>query len=89
MRAMLREAGLAFRDCCPRADDIWLNVQALRAGLPVRQLTPLPTAFYELPGTREQALARSNNAGGGNDRQLSATYTDADLQTLRKQLALA
>lgn len=75
VQAALREHGAAFTACCPRADDIWLNANALRAGVPVVQVAPLPVAFFELPGSRDQGLARSNVGGGGNDLQLAATYT--------------
>ncbi len=30
--AALRAAGTAFEQCCPKADDIWLHANALRAG---------------------------------------------------------
>lgn len=82
MQQALREAGTGFLQVCPRADDIWLNLVALRSGHPVAQVTPLGRRFFELPGTREGALARYNVQGGGNDRQLAATYTESDLARL-------
>jgi len=79
----LRQAGDAFQACCPKADDIWLNLIALRTGVKVRQLGWLSRSFYEIPGTRSHGLAQGNVAGGGNDRQLALTYTPADLTRLR------
>lgn len=82
MLKALRAANTEFSTCCPRADDIWLNVVALRQGIKVRQLGWLPRSFYEIPGTRAQGLANSNVAGGGNDVQLQQTYSPADLHQL-------
>lgn len=82
LQLALRDAGNGFLMTCPRADDIWLNLVALRSGHPVAQVTPLGRRFFELPGTREAGLARGNVQGGGNDRQLAASYTAADLARL-------
>lgn len=82
MQHALRQAGNGFLQRCPRADDIWLNCVALRSGHPVAQVRSLGRRFFELPGTREHGLARSNVRGGGNDRQLAATYTAQDLARL-------
>lgn len=82
MQQALRQLGDAFITCCPRADDIWLNLVAFRLGLPVHQLTQLSRSFYEIPGTRSQGLAQGNVAGGGNDRQLALSYQKEDLKRL-------
>ncbi|MEF7613958.1 hypothetical protein V4F39_08555 [Aquincola sp. MAHUQ-54] len=79
----LRAAGDGFTACCPRADDIWLNLVALRAGIAVRQVRPRGRLFYKLPGTQAQGLAQGNVWGGGNDAQLLASYRVDDLQKLR------
>jgi hypothetical protein len=83
LQRALRDAGMAFADVCPRADDLWLHVMALRHGLPVRQLSAVPRSFYSLPGAR-QGLARFNVHGGGNDTQAAKAYTEADLARLRQ-----
>lgn len=75
MQRALREAADGFRACCPRADDIWLNAVAWRAGIAVRQTVVFSPLLFELPGTRTQGLARENVQSGGNDRQLELTYT--------------
>lgn len=82
LRALRRRAA-GFAGCCPRADDVWLHVVALREGIAVRQLGVLPRAFYEIPHTRGQGLARGNVGGGGNDRQIALTYAADDLDRLR------
>jgi hypothetical protein len=76
MQQALRDAGDAFRACCPRADDIWLNAVAYRAGVPVRQTQPFSPLQFEIPGTRSHGLAQSNRESGGNDAQLRRTYSD-------------
>ena len=75
MQDALRHAGDGFRACCPRADDIWLNAVAWRAGIQVCQTRVFSPLLFELPGTRAHGLARDNDQGGGNDRQLQLTYT--------------
>ena len=84
MRKILREQGRGFLDKCPRADDIWLNLTALRSGFPVKQVVLVPKRFYEVPGTREGALASYNNGQGGNDVQLQKTYTADDVSLLQR-----
>lgn len=75
MQEALRNAGDSFRDCCPRADDIWLNAVAWRAGIQVCQTRNFSPLLFEVPGTRTHGLARENRQSGGNDRQLQMTYT--------------
>jgi hypothetical protein len=82
----LKRAGTAFKDCCPQGDDLWLHVQALRAGLKVRQILPsLPYfSFQGVPGSQQSALSYENvTYGDGNDRQVRATYTEADVRLLQ------
>lgn len=80
----LKQVGSAFEDCCPTADDVWLHVQALRAGYKVRQIVPrLPYfSFHPIPGTQDAGLCRDNVDGTGNDRQIRDTYSAADIQLL-------
>jgi len=78
MRTILNEAGLNFIEKCPKADDIWLNRNAFSAGVPVSQVVLVSKRFYEVPGTRGGALAQYNNGQGGNDKQLSLTYSEPD-----------
>jgi hypothetical protein len=78
---VLKKAGLGFQKCCPTADDVWLHVQALRAGYKVRQIRPKPLHLPSIPGTVKIGLWNQNRAGG-NDRQIKATYTTEDIQKL-------
>ena len=78
MQEALRLAGDGFRACCPRADDIWLHAVAWRSGIQVCQTRVFSPLLFELPGTREHGLARDNDQGGGNDRQLRLTYTPSE-----------
>lgn len=87
MQDALRGAGDGFRDCCPRADDIWLNAVAWRAGIQVCQTRHFSPLLFEVPGTRTHGLARENVQNGGNDRQLHMTYT-ADERARLRALAL-
>jgi hypothetical protein len=87
MQDALRGAGDGFRDCCPRADDIWLNAVAWRAGIQVCQTRHFSPLLFEVPGTRTHGLARDNVQSGGNDHQLQLTYT-ADERARLRALAL-
>jgi hypothetical protein len=81
----LKLAGSAFEKCCPKGDDLWLHVLAIRNGFKVRQILPrLPYfSFHLIPGTAQTALSRENvTHGDGNDRQIAATYSQADIQLL-------
>jgi len=80
----LKLAGTGFLDCCPKVDDLWLHVQAMRAGFPVRQIQPKPLHFPFVPGTQDVTLWAENWEKGtdGNDRQAAATYNESDLAIL-------
>lgn len=78
----LRQSGEAFRERCPRADDIWLNLHALRTGHPVRQVRERPAHFPLTVGTQAVGLVWENTDRGGNDVQLRATYSADDVAYL-------
>jgi hypothetical protein len=80
---ILKAKGNAFKRCCPRADDLWLHVQALRSGYKIRQIHPRRLYCLQIIGSQSIALAMENDAGG-NDRQIAATYTDPDIQIMLK-----
>jgi hypothetical protein len=83
LQQRIRKVGMGFLDCCPRADDIWLHVQALRSGYRVRQIREQEFRLIEVRGSQRQALWFENLAGGGNDYQIAATYSARDLEMLR------
>ena len=82
MRKILYNSGENFVDLCPKADDIWLNYRAFLAAIPVAQIVKVPKHFYEIPGTRNGALANFNNGLSGNDKQLLNTYPKSHRQHL-------
>lgn len=77
----LKTAGSAFEQCCPKADDLWLHANALRAGFKVQQVGSEPVHFPFVPGSQESALHFSNIVSG-NDSQVAETYTAEDLQRI-------
>jgi hypothetical protein len=80
----LKKQGTAFLNCCPKTDDIWLHVQALRAGYKVRQVSKKRFRLVGIPGTQETALLDFNVAGGRNDRQIANMYRASDIDRLRE-----
>jgi hypothetical protein len=84
LQRAIKEAGDGFRQRCPKADDLWLHVQAIRAGYMVHQVYPEAMHFPPLPGTQSSSLYQANVLeGDGNDRQAKQTYIDSDLQILK------
>ena len=88
----LARAGTGFADCCARADDVWLHLQALRGGFGVRQISEHKQHFLVVPWTRASALHRSNLVAAdgetGNDAQIRASYNEADIARLRHELEI-
>ncbi len=77
--AALKAAGTEFLGCCPKADDLWLHVQAVRAGFKIRQISAVPKEFLQIPGSQRQALWMQNCEGAGNDVQIQATYRRSEI----------
>lgn len=82
LQRALAKAGDAFMACCPKADDLWLHVNSLRSGYPVRQIRPRPHKFPCIPGTESGGLVTFNVAQDGNNRQFAQTYGPDDVQRL-------
>ena len=80
---ILKQAGDEFRELCPKADDIWLHVMALRHGYPVRQIESRSVEYPGIPGSSRYALRRTNVDGYGNDQQITRTYLPDDIRRLR------
>jgi hypothetical protein len=79
----IRAAGDLFKDCCPKADDLWLHVQALRSGYKIRQMGREAIHFAMVPGSQKLCLFVGNVLRHeGNDRQVRSTYTKADVDIL-------
>lgn len=83
----LKEAGRGFQKTCPKADDIWLHVNAIRAGYKIRQVLPWQMTYPVLPDTQDMGLAMSNVHSSQNDSQIQSTYTASDLNLLRSELS--
>jgi hypothetical protein len=78
----LKNAKDEFQNCCPRADDIWLHVMALRHSYRIRQISTRSLEHLSIPGMSRFGLRRSNVDGSGNDDQIKKTYNHDDVQRL-------
>lgn len=79
----LADRGEEFMELCPRADDIWINILAARAGLPGMVLESSGLACIAYPRLQRHGLYLSNVNDGGNDSQLAATLTETDLRRMQ------
>ena len=80
----LKSAGEAFMDCAPKADDVWLHAMAVRGSWPVHQIYAKAIHFEEVRANRQIALHTQNVGLGGNDLQISKTYSVQELEKLRQ-----
>lgn len=78
----LKIAGDGYRQVCPMADDIWINKQALRAGIRVRQMKSAPAKLLDVPGARRTARFKKNLRLGENDIQLRHSYTTREIGSI-------
>jgi hypothetical protein len=79
----LKEQGAAFLKCCPKADDIWIHIHAMRANFKVRQVRTKSFRLLEIPATQETALVHLNVARGWNDHHMANMYQASDIDRLR------
>jgi hypothetical protein len=79
----LRDQGPGFLQCCPKADDLWLHVSALRHGFLARQISREVMEFDTMPATQSIGLQNQNVGQSFNDVQALATYLPADLERMR------
>lgn len=82
MLEALRLCGDGFLTSCPRADDIWLKWVALRAGIPVRQIGPVPRHFPIIPGSQAQTLMSTNVGENQNDQCIRGLFSAEDVAEL-------
>lgn len=80
----LKLADKGFADKCPRHDDVWLNVLALRNDFRVRQILGERVKFPLIPETQEDGLWVTN-LGDDGDAQIRATYTAADIAKIQSE----
>lgn len=85
LQRQLRDSGTEFKLLCPTADDVWLHVNAVRAGLQIRQIGSWQRNFPVIPGTQKQALMQANVHGSQNDVQITKTYTSQDIALLQRE----
>jgi len=85
LQERLKSAGKQFMEVCPRADDVWIHVNALRAGIKVQQIKNRPLRFPLIPGTQESGLYHSNVFEEGNDVQIQRTYSKEDIALLHNK----
>lgn len=79
----LRAAGDGYLTAgCGRADDLWIHLTALRAGIPTRQARPTPLEPVAIPGLPAGSLSDENVAGGANDRAVATAYGPEDRRLL-------
>jgi hypothetical protein len=83
---LLKDNGTSFKPLCPKADDIWLHVNAVRAGLPTRQIGSWQRNFPIIPGTQAQRLMDANVSGSQNDVQIARTYSSQDIAVLQREV---
>lgn len=82
----VRDAGEAFRAVAPNNDDIWLHHLAALHGHRVVQTRPESQHFPFVPGTQSAGLYFTNIAGGENDTQIAATYTEKSIARIRSDI---
>lgn len=83
----LKAAGSEFLQLCPKADDAWLHVNAVRAGMKTRQIWSRPLRFPFVPGTQGSGLYHTNVLLAQNDGQIGKTYTARDIAVLNASAA--
>ncbi len=72
-------------ELCPRQDDIWLHLNALRAGYKVGQIASVSYDFPTIPGSQDVGLTDENVALAQNDVMIARNYTEPDLELLRRE----
>jgi len=85
----LKLAGAQFLRLCPRADDVWLHVNAVRTGFEILQVWNRPLRFPIVPGSQGSGLFLRNFNLAQNDEQIGNTYTAADISFLESCVAQA
>lgn len=82
LQRVLKEAGTGFAALHGRTDDIWLHLLEVRHAYPIGQVSETAVSNIEVPRSQSVGLLNANQAGGGNDAVLSATYTSEELALL-------
>ena len=86
-RALVRE-GERFQDVAPKADDVWLNWVAMRAGVRVRQVRSAPQNYSTVMSTQRTTLLSSNVQESANDLQIRQAYRSGDIGLLMRDFSI-
>lgn len=78
---VIRAAGQRFRECAPRADDVWLHYLAVRSRTPIVALLENDDSVA-IRGHGSGGLWQQNVDGHANDVQIRATYGADELAHL-------
>lgn len=81
----LKLQGEEFLRCCPKSDDIWLTVNAVRAGFKVAQVYDMPVLFDSIPGTHASEIHNYNIISGGAHTQIVDTFSDDDIAKIESR----
>jgi GT2 family glycosyltransferase/glycosyltransferase involved in cell wall biosynthesis len=84
----LRDAGEAFLERSPTADDVWINAVAVRNGIRTAQVEPQSRNFPFVPATQATGLYRENVAGGLNDLQLQRSLSTSEIERICSSLGV-
>lgn len=88
MQDVLRNAGSAFEDCAPRADDVWLHANAIANGIYARRVRPVTLIpIVPVRGSGGDGLWETNVVGSGNDAQIRSTYRGRHIEVLARSCA--
>lgn len=77
-----KDYGTKFLEICPKQDDVWLHIIAIRNGFKIRQVAKNSVHFPLIPGSQREGLVQENLLNGRNDEQIRASYSDSDLSGL-------
>lgn len=83
LQKALQDAGDAFMEMCPKADDIWLHVTAIRNGFKIKQINESAIEFTAIPFSQGDGLKWKNAYAGDNDIQAEATYLSSDIEIIK------
>ena len=77
----LRAEGKRFSEICPKHDDLWLNLIALRNAWPIRQIRRQAAHFHLIPDTQAEGLW-AQNMGDAGDLQIGKVFALSDIALL-------
>lgn len=82
LQQKLVDTASSFMEKCPKADDIWINVQAFRNGIKAKKISAVGLVYMSIPGSQKYALHASNVTENQNDAQLGKVISKQDIDIL-------